>query len=318
MRVLVTGAAGFIGSHVVDALLARGDRVTAVDAFTDFLYPASRKRRHLAQASEHPAFTLHTADVTDAVAMQRIFRAEGPEKVVHLAALASPGASVGQAEAYTRVNVLGTINALDAARDVGVRHVVLASTSSVYGDIDVPYREDQMPHPLSPYGASKVAAEAMARVYTHLYDLPITALRFFNAYGPRVRSDLATYRFVDEVHRGVPIQLRGDGTVRRDYTYVSDTVAGVLAALDTPQGYRVFNLGNEHPVMISDLIRVVEEVVGRPAIVEHRPPLAADPPVTYADNSRARAELGYNPEMHIRSGIARLYAWYRAEEATGE
>lgn len=317
MRVLVTGGAGFIGSHVVDALLARGDAVIAVDAFSDFLYSAARKRRNLAQASEHPQFCLHTADITDMVGLQRVFRETGPEAVIHLAALASPGASVGHAAAYTRVNVLGTINVLDCAREGGVRHVVFASTSSLYGDIAVPYREDQTPHPLSPYGASKLAAEAMCETYVHLYGVSITALRFFNAYGPRVRPDLATYRFVDAVHRGVPIQLRGDGSVRRDYTYVGDTVAGILAALDTPHAYRVFNLGNEHPVVINDLIHVVEEVVGKKAIIAREPPLAADPPITFADNRRARAALGYTPEMHIAAGIARLYAWYRAEEAAG-
>ncbi len=319
MRVLVTGGAGFIGSHVVDALLARGDRVIAVDAFSDFLYPAARKRRNLAQASEHPNFSLHVADITEADALRSIFAETEPEMVIHLAGMPAVGPSVGRATEYTRVNVLGTINVLDAARDYRVRHLVFASSSTVYGDMrGKSFHEDQPLHPVSPYGASKVAAEAMCESYAALYGLPVTVLRFFNAYGPRVRPDLATYRFVDEIHRGVPIQLRGDGTVRRDYTYIGDTVSGIVAALDTPDGYRVFNLGNEHPIVINDLIRIVEEVVGRPAIIERHPPLAADAPITFADNSRARVELGYNPEMHIRSGIARLYAWYRAEEAAGE
>lgn len=318
MRVLVTGGAGFIGSHVVDALLARGDVVTAVDAFSDYLYPAARKRRNLAQASEHPNFRLHTADVTDAPGLQRVFREREPEAVIHLAGMAAVGPSVGRAAEYTRVNVLGTINVLDAARDCRARHLLLASSSTVYGDTGgAPFHEDQPLHPVSPYGASKVAAEAMCESYAALYDLPVTALRFFNAYGPRVRPDLATFRFVDAVHRGVPIQLRGDGTVQRDYTYIGDTVSGILAALDTPAGFRVFNLGNEHPVVINDLIRIVERVVGKPAVIERHPALRADAPLTCADNRRARTALGYTPEMQITAGIARLYAWYRAEEAAG-
>jgi UDP-glucuronate 4-epimerase len=319
MRVLVTGAAGFIGSHVVDALLARGDQVTAVDAFTDFLYPAARKRRNLAQASEHPHFRLATTDITDVDALRRVFSETQPEMAIHLAGMPAVGPSVGQATAYARVNILGTINVLDAVRDCGVRHLVFASSSTVYGDMrGRSFHEDQPLHPVSPYGASKAAAEAMCESYAALYDLPLTVLRFFNAYGPRVRPDLATYRFVDEIHRGVPIQLRGDGTVRRDYTYIGDTVSGIIAALDTPNGYRVFNLGNEHPIVINDLIRIVEAVVGKHAIIERHPPLAADAPITFADNSRARVELGYAPEMHITAGITRLYAWYRAEEANGE
>ncbi len=158
----------------------------------------------------------------------------------------------------------------------------------------------------------------MAQSYASLYGLPMTALRFFNAYGPRVRPDLATYRFVDAIHRGVPIELRGDGSVQRDYTYVGDTVSGILAALDSPAGFRVFNLGNEHPVMIRDLIRVVEKIVEKPAIIAQRPALAADLPVTFADNSRARAALGYHPTTDIVSGIARLYDWYRTEETAGD
>jgi len=218
---------------------------------------------------------------------------------------------VERAEAYTRVNVLGTVQVLEAARAVGVRHFVLASSSTIYGNTDeAAFREEMQPAPLNPYGASKVAAEAMVHAYHYLHGFPVTALRFFNAYGPRVRPDLATYRFVDEIHRGVPIQLRGDGTYRRDYTYIADTVSGVLAALDTPKGYRVFNLGNAHPVVINDLIAIVEETVGKKARIERQPALKADSPVTCADNSRARAELGYQPRMDIRTGIAHLYEWY--------
>lgn len=200
---------------------------------------------------------------------------------------------------------------LEAARAVGVQHFVLASSSTIYGNTDeAAFREEMQPAPLNPYGASKVAAEAMAHAYHYLHGFPVTVLRFFNAYGPRVRPDLATYRFVDEIHRGVPIQLRGDGTYRRDYTYIADTVSGVLAALDTPNGYRVFNLGNAHPVVINDLIAIVEETVGKKAQIERQPALKADSPVTCADNSRARAELGYQPRMDVRTGIARLYEWY--------
>jgi UDP-glucuronate 4-epimerase len=319
MRVLVTGGAGFIGSHVVEALLARGDTVIALDSFSDFLYSAARKQRNLARAAAHPQFSLQTADITDASALQRIFKEMQPEAIIHLAGMAAVGPSVGRAELYTRVNVLGSINVLDAARDVGVRHVVVASSSTVYGDTGgTAFREDQPLRPMSPYGATKAAMEAMGQSYASLYDLPVTALRFFNAYGPRVRPDLATYRFVDAVHRGIPIQLRGDGFVQRDYTYVGDTVAGILAALDSPDGFRVFNLGNEHPIVIRDLIEIVERIVERPAIIERQAALRADLPVTFADNSKARAALGYDPTTDITSGIARLYDWYRTEETAGD
>ncbi len=319
MRVLVTGGAGFIGSHVVEALLARGDAVIALDSFSDFLYSAARKRRNIARAAEHPQCSLHTADITDVPTLQRAFKETRPESVIHLAGMAAVGPSVGQAALYTQVNVLGSINVLDAARDTGVRHVVVASSSTVYGDTGgTAFREDQPLNPMSPYGATKAAVEAMGQSYASLYDLPVTALRFFNAYGPRVRPDLATYRFVDAVHRGIPIQLRGDGSVQRDYTYIGDTVAGILAALDSPDGFRVFNLGNEHPVVIRDLIRVVERIVERPAIITQLPALRADLPVTFADNSKARAALGYHPTTDIASGIARLYDWYHTEEATGD
>ncbi len=314
MRVLVTGGAGFIGSHVVDALLARGDDVIAVDILSDYLYPAWRKRRNLVGAMQSNRFSLHETDITDAPALLHVFRETQPEAVIHLAGMAAVGPSVERAEAYTRVNVLGTVHVLDAAHAVGIRHFVLASSSTVYGNTEgEAFREEMQPAPLNPYGASKVAAEAMGHAYHHMHGFPVTALRFFNAYGPRVRADLATYRFVDEIHRGVPIQLRGDGTYRRDYTYVADTVSGVLAALDTPDGFRVFNLGNEHPVSVNSLIAVVEETVGKKAQIERQPTLKADSPVTCADNTRARAAFSYRPQTNIRTGIARLYAWYLEE-----
>ena len=314
MRVLVTGGAGFIGSHVVDTLLARGDEVIAVDMLSDYLYPAWRKRRNLVGAMQSPRFSLHETDITDAPALLRVFVETQPEAVIHLAGMAAVGPSVDRAEAYTRVNVLGTVHVLDAARAVGIRHFVLASSSTVYGSTDgAAFREEMQPAPLNPYGASKVAAEAMGHAYHHMHGFPVTALRFFNAYGPRVRADLATYRFVDEIHRGVPIQLRGDGTYRRDYTYVADTVSGILAALDTPSGFRVFNLGNERPIAVNDLIAIIEETVGKQALIERHPALKADSPLTRADNSRARAEFGYQPQVDIRTGIARLYAWYLEE-----
>ncbi len=315
MRVLVTGGAGFIGSHVTDALLARGDDVAVLDAMSEFLYPAARKRRNLARASGHPHFSLHEADITDADAVGRVFAAARPERVVHLAGLAAVGPSVGRAALYTQVNVIGTIHVLDAARDAGVSHVVLASSSTVYGETPgaTGFREETPPAPLSPYGASKAAAEAMAHSYAHLYGMPVTVLRFFNAYGPRVRPDLATFRFVDAVHRGEPIELRGDGSVQRDYTYIADTVSGILAALDAPDRFRIFNLGNEHPVVVRDLIGIVERVVGKTARIEPRPALAADAPLTCADNRNARIALGYAPKTDIETGIRRLYEWYLEE-----
>lgn len=313
---LVTGGAGFIGSHVVDALLARGERVTALDSFSDFLYPAARKERNLAAAYTQPGFQVVRCDITDAEAVRECFAATAPDAVIHLAGLAAVGPSVGNAERYARANVLGTINVLDNTRDHGVRNTVIASSSTVYGNAGgTPFHEDQPLHPLSPYGATKAAAEAIAESYTHLHEMPITALRFFNAYGPRVRPDLATYRFVAAVHHGTPIQLRGDGSVQRDYTYIADTVSGILAALANPDGYRVFNLGNEHPVAVRDLIQTVERAIGKSARIEPHPALAADLPFTCADNSRARVLLGYNPTTRLEEGIQLLYEWYLREDS---
>lgn len=316
MTVLVTGGAGFIGSHLTRALLARGERVVCLDSFNEY-YPPARKRANIAPFLDHPAYTLVEGDIRDAATVEEVFAGYRPERIAHLAAVPGIPPSVREPVLYEEINVGGTLQVLRASVAHGARTFQLASSSSVYGATTrVPFREDDpADRPLAPYPATKRAAELMAHAYQHLYGLHVIVTRFFNVYGPSGRPDMAPYAFVDKVHRGVPFTLPGN--VRRDYTYVDDTVAGVVAALDWTGGYEIVNLGNAHPVSMLEFIATVERVVGKPAIVEHLPPLAADAPVTYADLSKAERLLGYRPRTPLAEGLAHLYTWYLQEQRAG-
>lgn len=313
MTVLVTGGAGFIGSHLTRALLARGERVVCLDNFNDYYAPA-RKRANVAPFLAHPAYTLVEGDIRSAATVDEVFARHRPARVAHLAAMAGIPPSVRDPVLYEQVNVGGTVQVLKAAVEHGVRTFALASSSSVYGATTrVPFREDDpADRPLAPYAATKRAAELMAHAYHHLYGLSVIVTRFFNAYGPAVRPDLATAIFIAAIHRGETLKLRGN--VRRDYTYVEDTIAGMLAALDWTGDYEIVNLGNAHPVSMTEFIAAIERVVGKPARIEHLPPLAADAPVTYADLSKAERLLGYRPRTPLDEGLARTYDWYCQQE----
>lgn len=312
---LVTGAAGFIGSHVVDALLARGDRVVGVDNFNDFYDPAI-KHSNLAAARRSEAFAFVEADIRDEAAMQAALRTARPDAVVHLAARAGVRPSIARPALYADVNVRGTGVVLEAAREAGVRRVVFASSSSVYGDTSpVPFRESNAAvQPVSPYAATKRAGELLCETFAHLEPrLRIISLRFFTVYGPRQRPDLAIHKFARLINAGQPIPVFGDGTTSRDYTYVSDTVQGVLAAIDRTRGggvrHEVYNLGESQTITLAELIARLEAVLGRTAIIERLPPQPGNVQRTCADISAARATLGYSPGVSIDEGIRRFVAW---------
>ncbi|MBL1218785.1 MAG: SDR family NAD(P)-dependent oxidoreductase [Planctomycetes bacterium] len=311
-KVLVTGGAGFIGSHLCDALLARGDQVTAVDSYTTF-YDKAVKLENTESAVKAGADFIE-ADVTNHQAMHDVFAHARPEAVIHLAAWAGVRPSILAPALYAHQNVCGTQNILDVCIKHGVDRVVIASSSSVYGNNKkVPFAEaDDVSNPISPYAATKVATELLARTASNLHGLPTTILRFFTVYGPRQRPDLAIRKFMALIASGKPIPAYGDGSTSRDYTYCDDICSGVLAALDrcgSCETCRTYNLGGEHPVTLLDLIREIEQVMGRSADIQWMPEQAGDVTRTWADISRARAELGYEPRTTLSAGLARQWGW---------
>ncbi len=315
MTVLVTGGAGFIGSSTVDHLLAQGERVIALDNFNDYYAPA-RKRANLAAALGNRLCTLAEVDVRDTDALEAVFaeaaRTSPIRRVIHLAALANPRYSLDRPDLYIDVNEKGTLHVLQAAVRHKVEVVVLASSSSVYGkDAAIPFRESApTDRPASPYAFTKRAVEGMAYTFHHLYGLHINALRFFTVYGPRGRPDMAVYLFTDAIANGRPLTLFGDGSEGRDYTYIADNVAGVVAAAYRPLGYRVINLGNAHPETNRHLIMVIEQMLGRSAEIVYRPYPQSDPKLTYSDISLARELLDYHPQTRLDEGIPRFVDWY--------
>ncbi|HEU5101074.1 MAG TPA: GDP-mannose 4,6-dehydratase [Roseiflexaceae bacterium] len=314
MRYLVTGGAGFVGSHLADALLARGNEVVCVDNFNDYYSPA-RKRRNVERALAQPGYTLVEADLRDDAAIDAAFETYRPDKVAHLAAMGSISYSVRHPKLYEEVNIRGTLNVLDAARRYQSRGVVLASTSSIYGRTDkIPFVEtDSTDRPLAPYPASKKADEVIAAAYHTSYGLPCTCVRFFNVYGPRGRPDMTPYMFTDAIAHGRPITLYDGGRPRRDWTYVDDIIAGVVAALEADLSYEIFNLGRGQPVVMSDFVTIIERLVGKPAQIVDAPLPANEALVTYADVGKAHKLLGYNPRVSIEDGLQRFWAWYQAE-----
>jgi len=311
-RVLVTGAAGFIGSHLTDALLARGDEVLGLDEFNDYYDPAV-KRGNLAGALAQPGFALVEADICDEAALRAAFERFRPEVVVHLAARAGVRPSLQDPNLYHRVNVVGGQHILDACRDFGPSHLVFASSSSVYGgSTAVPFTEDDpVMRPISPYAATKRMNELQAHVYSHLYGLHVTMLRFFTVYGPRQRPDMAIHKFTRNLLRGEPIPVFGDGSTRRDYTYIDDIVQGLLGCVDTPLRYEILNLGESRTTTLAELVEMVARHAGRPAVIDRRPVQPGDVEITYADISRARRLVGYAPRFDMDEGIRRFVAWYR-------
>ena len=316
-KVVVTGAAGFIGSHVVEALLARGDVVVGIDNFDTF-YDPDLKRANLADAMLHPSFELVEADVRDAAAMRRVIDAFHPDVIAHFAARAGVRPSIQDPALYVAVNVLGTTVLLEAARAAKISRIVVASSSSVYGnDATPPFREDEPAiSPISPYAATKRAAELMCESYASLFDwMRIISLRFFTVYGPRQRPDLAIHSFTRKIVAGEVVPFFGDGTAERDYTYITDTVQGVLGAIDRSRtskpGHEIFNLGESAVTSLSTLVQLIERALGVTARLERLPSQPGDVRRTLADISRAREYLGYAPSVQVSDGIPRFVAWFR-------
>ncbi|HUJ09597.1 MAG TPA: GDP-mannose 4,6-dehydratase [Verrucomicrobiae bacterium] len=307
MKVLVTGGAGFIGSHVVERLLSRGDTVTVIDDFNDFYNPTIKRDNIRGFANQ---VELVAADIcTD---LRPMFAAQNFDTIVHLAARAGVRPSLEHPQLYTRVNIVGTQNLLELAREFSVKKFVFASSSSVYGvNQKVPFGEDDpIFKPISPYAATKLAGEALCHVYHHLYGMDMVCLRFFTVYGPRQRPDLAIRKFTAAICGAKPIDVFGDGSTRRDYTYIDDILQGVLACLDRPFGYEIINLGESRAVELRELVRLIEKATRKKAQVRQLPLQPGDVPVTYADISKAKHLLGYQPKIGIETGIEKFVDWY--------
>jgi UDP-glucuronate 4-epimerase len=314
--ILVTGAAGFIGSHVTRALLARGQRVVGVDNFDPF-YPRARKELNLQLATRghERAFEFHELDICDARAMDALMSKHRFVGVLHLGAKANPRLSVGEPVAYLHANVIGTGALLGACAKHAIGRIIIASSSSVYGNNpNAPFSEEQdVSHPISPYAASKRACELIGYTHHHLTKQPVGMLRFFTVYGPGQRPDLGLSLFIEKISRGQTISVFGDGSMARDCTYVDDCVAGILSAFDRVDrfGYRIWNLGNHTPVSVMEMIRAVEKAVGKSAKIEHAPLQPGDVKLTYADLTRSARELDYHPKTKLEQGVAKQYAFAR-------
>ena len=312
-RILVTGGAGFIGSHLVDRLLATGGRVTVVDNFNDFYDPATKR----ANASAHRGradFELAEADISDAEAIDELFARSEFDAIVHLAARAGVRPSLERPLDYERTNVHGTFVLLEAARRYRVERFVFGSSSSVYGvNSTVPFNEnDAIARPISPYAATKIAGEAACHVYSHLFGIRVVCLRFFTVYGARQRPDLAIHKFARLMREGRPIPVFGDGTTRRDYTYIDDIISGVTAALSYDQSmFEIINLGESDTVELGRLIELLEHALGRRAVIDRKPLQPGDVPVTYANISKARRLLGFDPKTKIEAGIEKFAQWFK-------
>ena len=311
LRILVTGGAGFIGSHLIDKLVERRDEVLCLDAFTAN-YPPAIKRRNISRHVDAKTISIVKGDVCDAELVSTVFGTFRPDKVVHLAASVSVAPSVVDPHNYERVNCAGTLTLLAECVRRQVGQFVLASTSTITGNADeLPLRETDEARPVSPYAATKRAAELMCYTWHHLYGLPITCLRFFTVYGPRQRPDMAIHKFVRLIDRGRPVTRYGDGSSRRDYTYVDDIVQGVLASLDRVLDYEIINLGESRTIALSELIAAIEKVMGRRATIEEKPDRPEDVRETFADISKARTLLGYDPQFPLEEGLRRFWQWYQ-------
>lgn len=319
MATIVTGGAGFIGSTLVDRLLDEGRDVIAVDNFDPY-YAPELKLANLAPARRSARFRLVELDIRDAAGVARLVADVRPEAIAHLAARAGVRPSIADPAGYAETNITGTIHWLEAARALSVPpRFVYASSSSVYGDRgDGPFREsDPVDRPVSPYAATKKACELLAATYHHLYGLPVAGLRLFTAFGPRNRPDLAIAKFAGLIGRGEPVPMFGDGSSRRDYTFVGDIVAGIVAALDRASGLHLYNLGHADPIRLRDLIDALGRALGREPRIEQLPPQPGDVGQTHADIALARAELDYRPRTPLGEGLDRYVAWLRHGEPGG-
>lgn len=315
--VLLTGGAGFIGSHVAEELLHRGDTVILVDNFND-AYDICFKKNNLEQVkkkSDDSNLFIYEVDIRDRNAMGSIFKQHAPDVICHLAARAGVRVSLEIPEEYVTSNIIGTLNMFELAHVYGVKHIVYASSSSVYGNCgEGPFTENfDVSHPISPYAMTKCASELLAYTYYHVYGISSMGLRFFTVYGPRGRMDMAPFIFMDTIYKNGVIDVFGDGSSQRDFTYVDDIVDGIIRSIDTPCGYQVLNLGRGEPVVLKDFISTMEKVVGKKAQIQYKPMPATDVLLTHAQIGKAQNLLGYNPKISVEEGLYKMYDWYTNE-----
>jgi UDP-glucuronate 4-epimerase len=312
-NILITGGAGFIGSHLAERLLGEGKRLALVDNLDDY-YPAELKRANLDEVKASGEFQYFPTDIRDGEKLREVFATFQPEAVIHLAARPGVRLSFVQPEAYTSINVLGTTQVLEISRQCGVQRIVFASSSSVYGQTSrAPFREDAaISHPLSIYAATKVAGEAVAFTYSHAYPLSVVCLRLFTAYGPRQRPDLAIRKFAGMIMQGKEVPIFGDGSLERDYTYIDDIVDGILRALDAPGKFDVFNIGNSHPVRIDEMVDTLGRALGKAVRRKFIPTPAGEMVLTHADLTKASQVLGYSPKVSFEEGIRRFAEWMKS------
>ena len=323
MKVAVTGAAGFIGSHTCEALVARGHDVIGIDSFDGTLYPAEVKRANAAELGSLDRFEMADADICDGDAMHRIIGDSAIDVVCHLAALAGVRPSLADPPRYVETNLGGTTRVLEAMRRAGHQRLVFASSSSVYGargqgeDLSAiaAFREDDpCLHPASPYAATKRAGELLCSTYCDRFGIGVSSLRFFTVFGPRQRPEMAIHTFVRAISRGEPLTLFGDGTTRRDYTYIDDIVAGTVAAIERiePSAYTIYNLGGTRTTSLAELVDIIERVTKKTTAIDRQPDQPGDVPITFADITNSRRDLDYEPTTSVQAGIEAFWAWYRA------
>lgn len=309
--ILVTGGAGFIGSHLCERLLKIGYEVINLDNFNDF-YDSQIKRNNIRSALTSPKYTLIEGDIRDKETLDRIFNELNIGIIIHLAALAGVRKSVENPLEYIDIDIKGTVNLLEYSKNYGVKKFVFASSSSVYGLNSVPFREDDpISTPVSPYAAAKLSGELFCKTYNNLYNIPMVCLRFFTVYGPRQRPEMAIYNFVKRIDESSIIPIFGSGRSFRDYTYIDDIIDGIVSSLDLKCNFEIFNLGNSQPVQLNQLVNLIEQKLGRPAYKSYLKMQQGDVEYTFADISKARRMLGYEPKVDIGEGIGRFIEWYK-------
>lgn len=311
MKILVTGGAGFIGSHTIRLLLKKGYSVVCVDNFNNYYSPLI-KENNIKDFIKHKNFKLYREDIVDYDVMRHVFKIEKVDKICHLAARAGVRASIENPFLYEQVNVRGTLNLLELTKVYRIKNFILASSSSVYGNsVKVPFSEtDNINSPISPYAATKRSAELLAYTYHHLYGIHCTVLRFFTVYGPSGRPDMAPFLFVDSIYKGKKIKKFGDGSSKRDYTYIGDIVSGIISALETDLAYEIINLGNNKPVDLNYFIGLVEKLLNKKAIIDRYPKQQGDANVTFANINKAKKMLHYVPKTSIQEGMKKFITWY--------
>ncbi len=312
MKILVTGGAGFIGSHLVDHLLQQNHNLALIDNFDDF-YSPEEKRANINQSVQNNKVKLFEDDIRDYTFLEQAFSLFKPEVVIHLAAKAGVRPSIENPLLYEEVNIKGTLNILEMCRQFGVARLIFASSSSVYGNSTrIPFSEsDPVDRPISPYAATKKAGELLCYTYHQLYQLPVVCLRFFTVYGPRQRPDLAIRKFMELIEAGQEIPVYGDGSMSRDFTYIDDIIAGVVASITKNVAYEIINLGNASPISVLELIAEIEKVLAKQAVIKHLPEQLGDVKQTFADTTKAERLLGFSPHTPISQGLSEMVRWLR-------